>query len=136
MSASAIIGAASGAVSAGSNLIGSIADAIYAGQRLDLQKTATAATIELNGKNYELNLDRFNLQSETAKSYLKLAQDQQKFLQDYSIRGPALQAQAMVDAGFRNNLYSNGRQLTFGELQTAMNSAADRFYHPTFTPTN
>nr|WDW26447.1 ORF3 protein [Mink calicivirus] len=49
-----------------------------------------------------------------------------------NVQGPALQAQAMADYGFRNNLYSNGRQLTYAELNQAMSAAATRFYKPTF----
>lgn len=132
MSAIAAIGAAAGAVNAGSGLIGSIANAVLAGQKLDIQKQALGAQIGLYQKEYDFNLGKFKFDSEISKQYLALAQKQTDLITMMNSQGPALQAQAMVDHGFRNNLYSNGRQLTYGELNQAMTSAAQRFYKPTF----
>nr|WES10457.1 minor capsid protein [European badger vesivirus] len=130
MSAIAAIGAAAGAVNAGSGLIGSIANAVIAGQKLDVQKQALQAQIALQASEYEYNYTRFNFEKQMSQAYYQLAKKQFETISDLNVNGPARRAQAMVDAGFRTNLFSNGQQLTYPEVNQAMASAATRFYKP------
>ncbi|AJO15928.1 minor protein [Vesivirus ferret badger/JX12/China/2012] len=132
MSTIAAIGAAAGAVNAGSGLIGSIANAVIAGQKLDIQKQALAAQIGFQAAETNFNYGKLKFDQEIAKQYLNLAQKQFETITDLNINGPARRASAMLDAGFRNDLRSNGLQLTYGEMLTAQKSVAERFYRPTF----
>nr|ULR75168.1 minor protein [Asian badger vesivirus] len=132
MSAIAAIGAASGAVSAGSGLIGSIANAVLAGQKLNIQQDALKAQIAFQAQEVDYNYGKLKFDQEIARQYYNLAQKQFETITDLNINGPARRAQAMVDAGFRNNIYSNGQQLTYNDLYTAQKSVTERFYRPTF----
>lgn len=133
MSAIAAIGAAAGAVDAGSGLIGSIANAVISGQKLDVQREALKAQIELYNKEYLYNQNKFKFDTDMAQKYYELAKSNSDSQTRLYVQSPALQAQAMMDAGFRNNLYSNGRQLTFAEVDMANRVAAERFYKPQIT---
>lgn len=126
----AAIASASAATNAGSGLIGSIANAVIAGQKLDIQREALSAQIRFQNYENEFNKNKFNFDSQIAQQYLKLAQDQQKIVEDLAVNGQVRRAKAMVDAGFRTGLGGSGQQVTFGDVQAANTSAAMRFYRP------
>ncbi|BAB83603.1 orf3 protein [Canine vesivirus] len=130
MSVAAAITAGASAAQAGTGLIGSIANAIHEGTRLKLQGQALGAQIKFQEAENKFNRDRFEFDKLNTERWFRLAKEQQSLVYELNTKGPAMRAQAMMDAGFRNNLYSNGNQLTFNEVREAQLSAEKRFYNP------
>lgn len=126
----AAIVAGSNAVNAGSGLIGSIANAVLAGQKLNLQRDALEAQIKFQENENKFNQNKFNFDSNLATQYLELARRQQEIVHDLNVNGPVQRATAMVRAGFRTGAISDGRQITFSDVQAANTSAAFRYYRP------
>nr|AVI57687.1 small structural protein [Canine vesivirus] len=130
MSVAALITAGASATSAGTGLISSIANAIHEGTRLQLQGQALGAQIKFQDAEVKYNRDRFEFDKLNTTRWYQLAKEQQHMIYDLNTKGPVLRAQSMMEAGFRNNLYSNGNQLTFNEVREAQLSAERRFYNP------
>nr|AVI57684.1 small structural protein [Canine vesivirus] len=130
MSVAALITAGASATSAGTGLIGSIANAIHEGTRLKLQGTALGAQVRFQEAENQFNRDRFEFDKMNSKRWYQLAAEQQALVYKLNTEGPVLRAKAMMEAGFRNNLASNGNQLTFNEVREAQLAAERRFYNP------